>query len=44
MRGLKYVLTSITPPRKLAHVTYTLEKGRKGEVVEKVILEEKIFI
>jgi hypothetical protein len=45
MRGLKYELTSITPPRKLVHVMNTLEKGRrKREVVEKLILGENIFI
>jgi hypothetical protein len=43
MRGLKCEITSITHPRKLAHVMNTLEKGRrKRQVTKKVILEENI--
>jgi len=45
MRGLKYELTSITPPRKLVHAMNTIEKGRKKrEIVGKLILEENISI
>jgi hypothetical protein len=42
-KGLKCELTSITPPRRLAHIVInTLEKGRrKKEAIEKVILGKK---
>jgi hypothetical protein len=44
MRGLKCELTSITPSKRLTHVTNTLENGRKKrEAIKKVIFEEDIY-